>query len=129
MAEQPGGITLARLSRAALAAFLLSVGAAHAGDCSGTVVTGGTAVQAIPNNGNPINGFRVANLDTTEALWIKFDGTAAVVAAAGNWPLSSGAATTFIGAGSFQTQDFFKPTYGLSINATTTAHKYSCYWW
>jgi hypothetical protein len=93
------------------------------------VTTGGTAVQAIPNNGSPIHGFRVANLDVVEALWIRYDGAAAAVNVAGSWPISSGTATTLAGAGTFTTQDGFSPTYGLSINAATTAHKFSCYWW
>ena len=49
--------------------FLLSGVAARAVpvDCSGTIVTGATAVQAIAPNF--IKGYRVFNLDTSEALW------------------------------------------------------------
>lgn len=121
---------MARLARAALAAFLLSIGAAHAAtDCSGTVVVGGTAVQAISATIGPINGYTIANLDTTEALWYRGTGAVAAVATIGSFPLAAGTASTFAGAGVFSTPTTHKPTGGLSVNATTAGHKFSCVWW
>ena len=122
---------MARLSRATLALgglLCASPALAVPQDCSGTIVTGLTAVQAIPAQ-TYVHGFRIANLDTTEALWFRMDGAAAVVGATGSSPIASGTAATFAGAGAFATPDTLAPNAGLSLNATTAAHKYTCFYW
>jgi hypothetical protein len=95
------------------------------GDCSGTITTGGTAQAAFAAATNR-HGFIIANLDTTEALWINFNGSAAI-ATIGSYPLASGTATTFAGAGSFFSPVGFNVS--VSLNATTTGHKFSCTIW
>lgn len=113
-----------------LIALLLAPSAARAVpvDCSGTIVTGLTAVQAIPAGSN-IQGFHVANLDTTEALWRSQTGAAAVVGAVGSEPTAAGTATTFANAGSYTTPETLHPNTGLSLNATTSGHKFTCFYW
>lgn len=95
------------------------------GDCSGTITAGGTAQAAFAIASNR-HGFMIANLDTTEALWINFNGTAAA-STPGSYPLASGTATTFAGAGSFFSPVGFNVS--LSIVAATTGHKFSCSIW
>lgn len=96
-------------------------------DCSGTVVTGTTAVT--PITGSPgLHGFIITNLDVTEALWVSFTGTAAV-ATVGSHPLAAGAATTFAGAGSFASPLGAGFNTNISVNATTAGHKFSCTKW
>lgn len=95
--------------------------------CSGTIATGGTAQNAIV--GYPgLHGFIIANLDATEALWVSFVGTAAVNTI-DSFPISSGTATTLAGAGSFSSIVGAGFNTNISVNATTTGHKFSCVKW
>lgn len=112
-----------------LIVLLLAPSAARAVpvDCSGTIVTGGTAVQAIPAGSN-IQGFRVWNLDSTTALWGSETGGAAAVATPGSFPIAAGAATTFSGAGNSTTPETLHPNTGLSLNGIT-GQKYTCQYW
>lgn len=96
-------------------------------DCSGTVVTGGTAVNAIAASPG-VHGFIIANLDVTEALWVSFTG-AATVNTIGSFPISSGTVTTLAGAGSFSSIVGAGFNTNLSVNATTSGHKFSCVRW
>jgi hypothetical protein len=96
-------------------------------DCSGTVTTGGTAVNAFTAQ-TTLHGFTILNDDTTEPLWISFTTTAAA-STAGSYPLAPATATSFAGASSFTSPPGFGTNHALSVIAATTAHKYSCTWW
>lgn len=96
-------------------------------DCSGTVSTGGTAVNAFAAQ-TTLHGFTILNDDTSEPLWISFTTTAAA-ATAGSYPLAAATATTYAGANSFTSPPGFGTNHALSVVATTTGHKFSCTWW
>lgn len=96
-------------------------------NCSGTVATGGTAVTPIAA-GVVAHGFFIANVDTTEALWVSLTGTAAA-ATAGSFALPSGTATTFAGVGSFMTPPNFGTAAAVSVVAATAGHKFTCLLW
>ncbi len=96
-------------------------------DCSGTIASGTVAQNAITASPG-LHGFIIANLDATEALWMSLTGVAAV-ATVGSIPIAAGSATTFANAGIF-----FSPlgagfNGNVSLNATTSAHKFSCVKW
>jgi hypothetical protein len=96
-------------------------------DCSGTVVTGGTAVNAFAASSTK-HGFVIANLDVTEVMWISFTGTA-LAGAVGSYPLAPATATTFAGLSSFSSPIGFGIKNALSVVAATSAHKFSCTFW
>lgn len=101
-----------------------------ANDCSGTVVTGGTAVNAFTAQ-TTLHGFTIANYDTAhndEVLWVSFTTTAAA-STAGSYPLPAPTATTFAGFGSFTTPAGFGLNHALSVVAATSGHAFSCTWW
>ena len=95
--------------------------------CSATVVTGGTAVNAFTAQ-TTLHGFTIANIDTTEPLWISFTGTAAA-SGTDSYPLPAATATTFAGFGSFTAPPGFGLNHALSVVAATNGHKFSCTWW
>src|SRR4051812_28946721 len=68
-------------------------------DCSGTIAVGGTAQNAFAAN-QFLNGFMIANIDTSEVMWISFTGTAAA-GIQGSYPLAPATATTYAGLSSF----------------------------
>jgi hypothetical protein len=96
------------------------------GDCSGTITTGGTAQNAIAASNSGRNGFVIANIDTTEVMWISFTGTAAA-AALGSYPLAPATATTFATLSSFYSSIGYNTA--LSVVAATTGHKFTCTRW
>lgn len=119
----------------ALGALLLMATAAQAQqvasnvapiDCSGAIVEGGTAQNAHAAQPN-LHGVVVANVDTTEVMWISFTGTAAA-SAAGSFPLAPATATTFAGLSAFSPAGLGYNT-ALSVVAATTGHKFSCMRW
>jgi hypothetical protein len=95
--------------------------------CSGTITSGGTAQNAFTAQ-TTLHGFTVANIDTTEPLWISFTGTAAA-SGTDSYPLPAATATTFAGFGSFTAPPGFGLNHALSVIAATTSHKFSCTWW
>jgi hypothetical protein len=96
-------------------------------DCSGTIATGNTAQNAFAANGGR-HGFTIANIDTTEVMWISFTGTAAASGTA-SYPLAPATATTFAGLNSFTSPLGMGINTALSVIAATTAHKFSCTVW
>jgi hypothetical protein len=96
-------------------------------DCSGTVVTGGTAVNAF-NAQTALHGFTIFNTNTSEVMWISFTTTAAA-STAGSYPIPAATATTFAGGGSFTSPPGFGLNHALSVVAATSAHSFSCTWW
>jgi hypothetical protein len=96
-------------------------------DCSATVVTGGTAVNAFTAQAT-LHGFTILNDDTSEVMWISFTTTAAA-STAGSYPLAPATATSFAGASSFTSPPGFGTNHALSVVAATNGHKFSCTWW
>jgi hypothetical protein len=96
-------------------------------NCGGTVVTGGTAVNAF-TAGATKHGFTIANIDTTEVLWISFT-TTALASDTQSYPLAAATATTFAGLSSFTSPVGFGLNTALSVVAATNGHKFSCTWW
>jgi hypothetical protein len=96
-------------------------------DCSGTVATGGTAVNAFTAQ-TTLHGFTILNTNTSEVMWISFTTTAAA-STAGSYPLAPATATTFAGAGSFTSPPGMGTNHALSVVAATSAHTFSCTWW
>jgi len=96
-------------------------------DCSGTVTSGGTAQNAFTAQ-TTLHGFTIANIDTTEPLWISFTTTAAV-SGSSSYPLPAATATTFAGFGSFTSPPGFGLNHALSVIAATTGHKFTCTSW
>jgi hypothetical protein len=96
-------------------------------DCSGTVATGGTAVNAFTAQ-TTLHGFTIFNTNTSEVMWISFTTTAAA-STAGSYPIPAATATTFAGGGSFTSPPGFGLNHALSVVAATSAHSFSCTWW
>ena len=96
-------------------------------DCSGTIATGNTAQNAFTANAAR-KGFVIANIDTTEVMWISFTGTAAA-SGTGSYPLAPATATTFAQLNSFTSPYGFGMNTALSVVAGTSAHKYTCTVW
>lgn len=96
-------------------------------DCSGTVSTGNTAVNAFTAQ-TMLHGFTIINDDTTEVMWISFTTTAAA-STAGSYPIPAPTATTFAGGGSFTSPPGMGTNHALSVVAATNGHKFSCTWW
>jgi hypothetical protein len=96
-------------------------------DCSGTVATGGTAVNAFTAQ-TTLHGFTIFNTNTAEVMWISFTTTAAA-STAGSYPIPAATATTFAGGGSFTSPPGFGLNHALSVVAATSAHSFSCTWW
>lgn len=99
-------------------------------DCSGTVVTGGTAVNAFTAQ-TTLHGFTIFNYDTAhndEVLWISFTTTAAALTA-GSYPVPAPTATSFAGGGSFTSPPGMGSNHALSVVAATSGHAFSCTWW
>lgn len=96
-------------------------------DCSGTVTTGGTAVNAFTAQ-TTLHGFTIVNTNTAEVMWISFTTTAAA-STAGSYPIPAATATTFAGGGSFTSPPGFGLNHALSVVAATSAHSFSCTWW
>jgi hypothetical protein len=96
-------------------------------NCSGTVVTGGTAVTPIAA-ASVDHGYIIQNLDTAEPLWISFTGTA-VAASVGSFALAPGTATTYANAGIFTTPTYFAYGGAVSVVAATSGHKFNCVKW
>lgn len=95
--------------------------------CSGTIATGNTAQNAFTAQ-TTLHGFTIANIDTTEPLWISFTTTAAA-SGTDSYPLPAATASTFAGFGSFTSPPGFGLNHALSVVAATTSHKFSCTWW
>lgn len=96
-------------------------------DCSGALTAGGVAQNAHAAFAT-LRGMTIANIDTTEVMWISFTG-AAVAGAAGSFPLAPATATTFAGLSSYSTPPGFGYNTALSVIAATTGHKWSCIRW
>lgn len=96
-------------------------------DCSGTIATGGTAQNAFTANSGR-HGFTIANIDTTEVLWISFTGTAAA-SGTGSYPLGPADATVFTNLSSFTSPPGMGINTALSVIGATTAHKFTCTVW
>lgn len=96
-------------------------------DCSGTIATGATAQNAFTAAATR-RGFTIANIDTTEVLWISFTTTAAA-SGTGSYPLGPADATTFANLVSFTSPVGMGINTALSVIAATTAHKFSCTVW
>lgn len=95
--------------------------------CSATVVTGNTAVNAFTAQ-TTLHGFTIANIDTSEVMWISFTTTAAA-SGTDSYPLAPATATTFAGLSSFTSPTGFGLNHALSVVAATNGHKFSCTWW
>lgn len=104
-----------------------SVSGVNPVNCSSTITTGGTAQNAIVADRN-VKGFIIANIDTTEVMWISFTGTA-TAGTEGSYPLAPATATTFAGLSSFASPLGFGIFSNLSVVAATTGHKFSCTRW
>lgn len=96
-------------------------------DCSGAITTGGTAQNAF-TAAFTTRGFTIANIDTTEVMWISFTGTA-TAGAAGSYPLAPATATTFAGLSTYSSPSGFRMATALSVVAATTGHKFTCTRW
>jgi hypothetical protein len=96
-------------------------------DCSGTIATGATAQNAFTANAGR-HGFTIANIDTTEPLWISFTTTAAA-SGTGSYPLAPADATTFANLSSFTSPPGMGINTALSVVAATTSHKFTCTVW
>lgn len=94
-------------------------------DCSSTVVTGGTAVNAI-TAGATLHGAMIQNIDTTEGMWISLTGTAAA-STAGSYFLQPGSTT--VQGGTYTTPLGFGFNTNLSVVAATNGHKFTCTKW
>jgi hypothetical protein len=114
---------------AAIGSVTQSAGPANvtATDCSATVVTGNSAVNAFTAQ-TTLHGFTIANIDTTEVMWISFTTTASA-SGTGSYPLPAATATTFAGFGSFTAPPGFGLNHALSVVAATNGHKFTCTWW
>ena len=118
----------------AAACVLALASSASAKDCSITLTAGTTAQPMIPTpaGGQRINGFVACNIDPTtgsgEAAWINVNGAAAI-GAVGSIPLSVPTAATYVGMGCYTTPDTWSSSNAVSVNATTTGHKISCWYW
>lgn len=95
--------------------------------CGGTVVTGNTAVNAFTAQ-STLHGFTIANIDTSEVLWISFT-TTALASDVGSYPLGPATATTFAGLSSYSSPPGFGMNTALSVVAATDGHKFSCTRW
>ena len=96
-------------------------------DCSGSIAVGGTAQNAFTAS-TTRQGFMIANIDTSEVLWISFTGTASP-SGAGSYPLAPATVTTFAGLSTFVTPPGFSVGTALSVVGATGAHKYTCTTW
>src|SRR5258706_2177981 len=96
-------------------------------DCSGTIAAGGAAQNAF-TAASTRHGFTIANIDTTEVLWMSFTTTAAA-SGTGSYPLASATAVTFTGLSPFTSPPGMGINTALSVIAATTAHKFSCTVW
>ncbi len=96
-------------------------------DCSGTITSGGAAQNAFTAAATR-HGFTIANIDTTETLWISFTTTAAA-SGTGSYPLGPADATTFSTLSSFTSPVGMGINTALSVIAATTSHKFSCTVW
>jgi len=96
-------------------------------DCSGAITSGATAQNAFTAAATR-HGFTIANIDTSEVLWISFTTTAAA-SGTGSYPLAPATATTFTGLSSFTSPIGMGINTALSVIAATTAHKFSCTVW
>jgi len=96
-------------------------------DCSGTVTSGGTAQNAFTAAATR-HGFTIANIDTSEVMWVSFTTTAAANGTA-SYPLAPATATTFAGLSSFTSPIGMGINTALSVIAATTSHKFSCTVW
>ncbi len=96
-------------------------------DCSGTITSGATAQNAFTAAATR-HGFTIANIDTSEVLWISFTTTAAA-SGTGSYPLSPASATSFAGLSSFTSPVGMGINTALSVIAATTSHKFSCTVW
>jgi len=96
-------------------------------DCSGTITSGGTAQNAFTAAATR-HGFTIANIDTSEVLWISFTTTAAA-SGTGSYPIPAADATTFANLASFTSPPGMGINTALSVIAATTSHKYSCTVW
>jgi len=84
-------------------------------DRSGTITAGTTHQELAAANGSR-RYLMVQNLDGTEDLWINF-GADAEIATAGSILIKAGVI--------FEMKDAFVSTQSVSVNATTTAHKFT----
>ncbi len=96
-------------------------------DCSGTITSGGAAQNAFTAAATR-HGFTIANIDTTEVLWISFTTTAAA-SGTGSYPLGPADATTFSSLSSFTSPVGMGINTALSVIGATTAHKFTCTVW
>lgn len=96
-------------------------------DCSGAITVGGTAQNAFAAN-PALHGFTIANIDTSEVLWISFTTTAAA-SGTGSYPLAPATATTFAGLSSYSSPLGFGMNTALSVIAATSTHKFTCTRW
>lgn len=96
-------------------------------DCSGSITLGGTAQNAFAAAATR-RGFTIANIDTSEPLWISFTTTAAA-SGTGSYPLGPADTTTFSNLSSFTSPLGMGINTALSVVAATTAHKFTCTVW
>jgi hypothetical protein len=91
--------------------------------CSGTIATGATPQTIIPAGGAS-HGFILGNLSATEVISYALTGT---VTATGPWILGTSAATASTTV--FVTPPGFGTGIGLTIQAATAGHAFSCALW
>jgi hypothetical protein len=86
-------------------------------DRSGTITTGGTAQNAMSANKSR-RYLLIQNLDASEDMYVRFDGTAAVSGAAGTILLKAGG-------GAYEAPAHHCPTAAVSVIAATAGHKFT----
>ena len=110
---------------AAVAVFLLSMSAAFATDCSGTITAGGTAQKITQVNSNT-KGVLIIN-NGANLMCFSINGVDAAIAgtncAAGSYPLQPGSST--LAGGSFSNPDNIRIST-LSIVSNTAGDRFSC---
>lgn len=109
---------------ATLFAFLLSISAACATDCSGTITSGGTAQLAFPST-SLIQTVMVQN-NSANMMCVSINGVAAALGGtncSNGFALQPGSGTTQ--GGSYVTPPGIKAGY-LSVITSTTGDRYAC---
>lgn len=92
--------------------------------CSGTIASGNVAQNALAAS-TTRHGFQIFNVDLTEPLWIRFNGTAQA-GGVDSYPLAPGG-SNYSGAGSYYSQVGFSTA--VSVVAATPGHVYACTTW
>lgn len=88
-------------------------------NCGGTLTTGGTAQNAAASNASRKGGWIQNPVSATEDLYVSFTTSATVNGAGNQADLAAGQSVGFSQSGTVVTA-------AVSVNATTTGHRYIC---